>query len=58
MSHAVKFDNRLYQQYHNRQSSSFSRESERIAMTKTNNLYRGVEDMEIHTARLKLFTKN
>lgn len=56
ISQAVKCDNRLFQRYQDRRSSSFSRQSERSVMTKTHNSYQGVEDMQIDATRFKPLT--
>jgi hypothetical protein len=56
ISQAVKCDNRLFQRYQDRRSSSFPRQSERAAIAKNHNSYEGVEDMQIDATRFKPLT--
>jgi hypothetical protein len=53
---AVKCDNRLFQRYQDRRSSSSSRQSAHTALTKVHDSYQGVEDMQIDATRFKPLT--
>lgn len=53
---AVKCDNRLFQRYQDRRSSSSARQSAHTALTKVHDSYQGVEDMQIDATRFKPLT--
>ena len=56
ISQAIKCDNRLFQRYQDRRSSSFSRQIVHSAITKTQSSSQGVEDMQIDATRFKPLT--
>ena len=57
INQAVRCDNRLFQRYQDRRSSSFSRQSIPTAITKNHNSYQGIEDMQIDATRFKPLTQ-
>lgn len=56
INQAVKCDNRLFQRYQDRRSSSSSRQGAHTVVARTHNSYQGVEDMQIDATRFKPLT--